>query len=163
MTVEIRQTITIVNFHLFQVQNFERLLRAIYAPQNFYCVHVDAKSSPTVISAVSAITSCFDNVFMVSKPVTVVYSAWPRVQADLNCMADLYNVSTEWKYFINLCGQDFPLKTNLEIVRMLQLLRGRNSLESEKMPGEKKWRVSKAHHIVDGEIKVWRFLRLKLM
>lgn len=26
-----------------KVQNFERLLRAIYAPQNIYCVHVDKK------------------------------------------------------------------------------------------------------------------------
>ncbi len=136
------------------MQNFERLLRAIYAPQNIYCVHVDKKSKDSVISAINGITSCFPNVFMVSEPVNVVYAAWPRVQADLNCMADLYNSSTKWKYFINLCGQDFPLKTNLEIVRMLRSLRGGNSLESEKMPVEKRWRFSNAHQIVDGQIQV---------
>lgn len=91
---------------------------------------------------------------MVSEAVNVVYAAWPRVQADLNCMADLYNASTKWKYFINLCGQDFPLKTNLEIVQMLRSMKGRNSLESEKMPEGKKWRVSNSYHIVDGQIKV---------
>ncbi|XP_073322878.1 beta-1,3-galactosyl-O-glycosyl-glycoprotein beta-1,6-N-acetylglucosaminyltransferase-like [Pagrus major] len=136
-----------------KVQNFERLLRAIYAPQNIYCVHVDKKSDISVFSAIMAITSCFPNVFMVSKSVSVVYAAWPRVQADLNCMADLYNASTTWKYFINLCGQDFPLKTNLEIVRMLRSLRGGNSLESEQMPEGKKWRVTNAHQIVDGQIQ----------
>lgn len=92
---------------------------------------------------------------MVSQAMNVVYAAWPRVQADLNCMTDLYNVSTKWKYFINLCGQDFPLKTNLEIVRMLRSLKGGNSLESEKMAGEKMWRVSNAHQIVDGQIQVF--------
>lgn len=107
-----------------------------------------------------AITSCFPNVFMVSQAVNVVYAGWPRVQADLNCMADLYNASTKWKYFINLCGQDFPLKTNLEIVRMLRLLRGGNSMESEKMPPQKQWRVSLAHQIVDGSIQVLPFLLL---
>uniref|UniRef100_A0A8C4EKF8 Beta-1,3-galactosyl-O-glycosyl-glycoprotein beta-1,6-N-acetylglucosaminyltransferase n=1 Tax=Dicentrarchus labrax TaxID=13489 RepID=A0A8C4EKF8_DICLA len=137
-----------------KVQNFERLLRAIYAPQNIYCVHVDNKSEASVFFAIQAITSCFENVFMVSQAVNVVYAAWPRVQADLNCMADLYNASTKWKYFINLCGQDFPLKTNLEIVRKLRSLKGANSLESETMAGEKKWRVSNVHQIVDGEIKV---------
>ncbi|XP_041793251.1 beta-1,3-galactosyl-O-glycosyl-glycoprotein beta-1,6-N-acetylglucosaminyltransferase-like [Chelmon rostratus] len=136
-----------------KVQNFERLLRAIYAPQNIYCVHVDKKSEASVFSAIRAITSCFPNVFMVSQAVDVVYAAWPRVQADLNCMADLYHANTKWKYFINLCGQDFPLKTNLEIVRLLRSLRGGNSLESEKMSERKKWRVSNVHQIVDGQIQ----------
>uniref|UniRef100_A0A8D0CZN4 Beta-1,3-galactosyl-O-glycosyl-glycoprotein beta-1,6-N-acetylglucosaminyltransferase n=1 Tax=Sander lucioperca TaxID=283035 RepID=A0A8D0CZN4_SANLU len=136
-----------------KVQTFERLLRAIYAPQNIYCVHVDKKSEASVFSAISAITSCFPNVFMVSKAVNVVYAAWPRVQADLNCMADLYNAKTKWKYFINLCGQDFPLKTNLEIVRALRSLKGGNSLESEKLPEEKQRRVSNVYQIVDGKIQ----------
>nr|XP_046243500.1 beta-1,3-galactosyl-O-glycosyl-glycoprotein beta-1,6-N-acetylglucosaminyltransferase-like [Scatophagus argus] len=136
-----------------KVQNFERLLRAIYAPQNIYCVHVDKKAKPSVFAAISGITSCFPNVFLVSRAVDVVYAAWPRVQADLNCMADLYNSSTKWKYFINLCGQDFPLKTNLEIVRMLHSLRGGNSLESEQIAGGKKWRMSKVHQIIDGKIQ----------
>lgn len=136
-----------------KVQNFERLLRAIYAPQNIYCVHVDKNSETSVFAAIMAITSCFPNVFMVRRPVSVVYAAWPRVQADLNCMADLYNISTEWKYFINVCGQDFPLKTNLEMVRMLRSLKGLNSMESEQMPAGKKWRVTNVHQIVNGHIQ----------
>lgn len=136
------------------MQNFERLLRAIYAPQNIYCVHVDKKSKPSFRSAILAIASCFPNVFMVSQPINVVYASWSRVQADINCMADLYNSSTKWKYFINVCGQDFPLKTNWEIVQMLHLLRGGNSMESEKMPQGKKWRVTIAHEVVDGVIQV---------
>lgn len=136
------------------MQNFERLLRAIYAPQNIYCVHVDKTAEASVLSAIRAITSCLPNTFIVSQAVDVVYSAWPRVQADLNCMADLYKATTKWKYFINLCGQDFPLKTNLEIVRMLRSLNGGNSLESEKLPAEKMWRVTNVHQIVDGQIQV---------
>lgn len=136
------------------MQNFERLLRAIYAPQNIYCVHVDKKSEHSVHSAIRAITSCFPNVFMVSQAVNVVYAGWTRVQADLNCMADLFNTSTKWKYFINLCGQDFPLKTNLEIVRLLNFLRGGNVIESEKISETKKWRVSNVYQTVNGTIQV---------
>ncbi|XP_047237369.1 beta-1,3-galactosyl-O-glycosyl-glycoprotein beta-1,6-N-acetylglucosaminyltransferase-like [Girardinichthys multiradiatus] len=136
-----------------KVQNFERLLRAIYAPQNIYCVHVDKKSQPSVQAAIESIVSCFPNVFMVSQAVSMVYAGWPRVQADLNCMADLYKASAEWKYFINLCGQDFPLKTNLEMVRMLRSLKGGNSMETEDMPAGKKWRITMVHKIVNGTIK----------
>lgn len=136
-----------------KVQNFERLLRAIYAPQNIYCVHIDKKADISVFSAISAIVSCFSNVFLVSRPVSVVYAAWPRVQADINCMADLYKADINWKYFINVCGQDFPLKTNLEIVRTLRSLKGGNSMESEKMPDGKRWRVTNVYQIVDGQIQ----------
>ncbi|XP_037337994.2 beta-1,3-galactosyl-O-glycosyl-glycoprotein beta-1,6-N-acetylglucosaminyltransferase-like [Pungitius pungitius] len=134
-----------------KVQNFERLLRAIYAPQNIYCVHVDKKSDASVYSAIGAITSCFPNVFTSTLWLTMVYAAWPRVQADINCMADLYNAKTKWKYFINLCGQDFPLKTNLEIVNALLSLRGDNSMESEQMPEGKKDRVTHTYKIVNGQ------------
>uniref|UniRef100_A0A8C5DEA4 Beta-1,3-galactosyl-O-glycosyl-glycoprotein beta-1,6-N-acetylglucosaminyltransferase-like n=1 Tax=Gouania willdenowi TaxID=441366 RepID=A0A8C5DEA4_GOUWI len=125
-----------------KVQNFERLLRAIYAPHNIYCIHVDQKSPVSVVSAIKAITSCFSNVFLAKRTENVTYASWSRVQADLNCMGELYNSSIKWKYFINLCGQDFPLKTNLEIVRMLRSFKGKNSLESEKMSEGKKGRVN---------------------
>ena len=35
----------------------------------------------------------------------------------------------KWKYFINLTGQEFPLKTNLELVRILTAYNGANDLE----------------------------------
>ena len=31
-----------------------------------------------------------------------------------------------WKYYINLTGQEFPLKTNLKIVEILQAMNGAN-------------------------------------
>lgn len=140
--------------NVLQVQNFERLLRAIYAPQNIYCVHVDTKSVSSFQAAVAGIVSCLPNVFLVSQPVRVIYAEWSWVQADLNCMADLYNSSSKWKYFINPCGQDFPLKTNLEIVRMLKSLWGYNSMDSKKMPERKLVRVRYVYQVVEGVIKV---------
>ncbi|XP_066500228.1 beta-1,3-galactosyl-O-glycosyl-glycoprotein beta-1,6-N-acetylglucosaminyltransferase-like [Hoplias malabaricus] len=136
-----------------KVQNFERLLRAIYAPQNFYCIHVDTKSPESTRKAIDAIVSCFDNVFVANKLVKVVYASWSRVQADLNCMKELYYLNKNWKYFINLCGQDFPMKTNLEIVRALKKLKGGNSMETEAMPLGKEYRWKKRHIVNDGIVQ----------
>ncbi|XP_053573538.1 beta-1,3-galactosyl-O-glycosyl-glycoprotein beta-1,6-N-acetylglucosaminyltransferase 3-like [Bombina bombina] len=122
------------------IEMFERLLRVIYMPQNVYCVHVDEKATDIFKKAVRAITSCFDNVFVASKLEKVVYASWSRVQADLNCMEDLLKSEVQWKYLINTCGTDFPLKTNKEIVQILKFLNGKNSMESEKPPVYKKWR-----------------------
>lgn len=136
-----------------KIQTFERLLRAVYAPQNLYCVHVDSKAPSTFLFAVQQIASCFDNVFIASRLESVVYASWSRVQADLNCMGDLYNHSAPWRYFVNLCGQDFPLKTNLEMVRKLRALQGKNSLETEKTPPFKEARWKKRYEVADGVIR----------
>ena len=39
-----------------------RLLRAIYRPQNYYCLHLDKKAPAEMHQIVDNLTSCFDNV-----------------------------------------------------------------------------------------------------
>ena len=70
---------------------FERLLRAIYHPQNIYCIHVDKKSSGELLEAVKKLSSCFPNVFVASKLIEVHYAHWSRVEADISCFEDLVN------------------------------------------------------------------------
>lgn len=135
-----------------KIEMLDRLLRAIYMPQNFYCIHVDKKSEDSFLAAVVGIASCFSNVFIASRLENVVYASWSRVQADLNCMHDLYSMNATWNYLINLCGMDFPIKTNLEIVRKLKLLMGKNNLETEKMPPNKKERWKKHYTVVNGKL-----------
>ncbi|CAO2595824.1 N-acetyllactosaminide beta-1,6-N-acetylglucosaminyl-transferase [Lemmus lemmus] len=105
---------------------FARLFRAIFMPQNIYCIHVDEKATPEFKGAVEQLVSCFPNAFMASKMEPVVYGGISRLQADLNCIKDLSTSKVRWKYAINTCGQDFPLKTNKEIVQYLKGLKGQN-------------------------------------
>ncbi|XP_068128644.1 beta-1,3-galactosyl-O-glycosyl-glycoprotein beta-1,6-N-acetylglucosaminyltransferase 3-like [Hyperolius riggenbachi] len=134
-----------------KIEMFERLLRSIYMPHNVYCVHIDEKSKAKFKEAVKSITMCFDNVFVASKLETVVYASWSRVQADLNCMEDMLESTVQWKYLLNTCGTDFPIKTNHEIVIALKSLNGKNSMESEKTPAQKmgRWLY---HHDVDKRV-----------
>jgi N-acetyllactosaminide beta-1,6-N-acetylglucosaminyltransferase len=105
---------------------FARLFRAIFMPQNIYCVHVDEKATAEFKGAVEQLVSCFPNAFLASKMEPVVYGGISRLQADLNCIKDLSTSEVPWKYAINTCGQDFPLKTNKEIVQYLKGLKGKN-------------------------------------
>lgn len=70
--------------------------------------------------------SCFPNAFLASKVEQVVYGGFSRLQADLNCMKDLVASKVPWKYVLNTCGQDFPLKTNKEIINHLKRFKGKN-------------------------------------
>lgn len=105
---------------------FERLFRAVYMPQNVYCVHVDQKAPRDFQAAVGRLLSCFPNAFLASRTESVVYGGISRLQADLHCLHDLVASKVAWKYVLNTCGQDFPMKTNLEIVRHLKGYRGQN-------------------------------------
>ncbi|XP_060228963.1 N-acetyllactosaminide beta-1,6-N-acetylglucosaminyl-transferase isoform X3 [Meriones unguiculatus] len=105
---------------------FARLFRAIFMPQNIYCVHVDEKATAEFKGAVEQLVSCFPNAFLASKMEPVVYGGISRLQADLNCIKDLVASEVPWKYVLNTCGQDFPLKTNKEIVQYLKGLKGKN-------------------------------------
>ncbi|XP_075069158.1 N-acetyllactosaminide beta-1,6-N-acetylglucosaminyl-transferase-like isoform X2 [Mixophyes fleayi] len=109
-----------------EFDTFERLFRAIYMPQNIYCIHVDEKASGAFLQAVADLVNCFPNAFLASKMEPVVYAGISRLQADLHCMRDLLESEVQWKYVINTCGQDFPLKTNKEIIQHLKSFKGKN-------------------------------------
>ncbi|VFV30844.1 PREDICTED: n-acetyllactosaminide [Lynx pardinus] len=115
--------IMVIHHHF---DTFARLFRAIYMPQNVYCVHVDEKATVEFKGAVEQLLSCFPNAFLASRMEPVVYGGISRLQADLNCVKDLAASKVPWRYAINTCGQDFPLKTNKEIVRYLKGFKGKN-------------------------------------
>ncbi|XP_041039101.1 beta-1,3-galactosyl-O-glycosyl-glycoprotein beta-1,6-N-acetylglucosaminyltransferase 7-like isoform X1 [Carcharodon carcharias] len=102
------------------LDTLEWLFRAIYTPQNIYCIHVDNKTSEGFRQGVQGLADCFHNVFLASRSEKVVYGGFSRLQADINCMEELVLSQVKWKYVINLCGQDYPLKTNRELVRFLR-------------------------------------------
>ncbi|XP_051875914.1 beta-1,3-galactosyl-O-glycosyl-glycoprotein beta-1,6-N-acetylglucosaminyltransferase 4-like isoform X2 [Pristis pectinata] len=123
----------------------ERLLKMIYMPQNIYCVHYDQKSSKSFKAALENLARCLPNVFIATKIELVHYTHISRLQADLNCLSDLLSSSVQWKYVINLCGQDLPLRSNLELVSELKKLNGANMLESVKPSAVKQERFM-FHH-----------------
>ncbi|XP_039252755.2 N-acetyllactosaminide beta-1,6-N-acetylglucosaminyl-transferase-like [Styela clava] len=114
-----------------QLNQLSMLLGAIYRTQNLYCIHVDAKSNQTLRNGVKLISQCFPNIFLSSKTERVIYASFSRLQADVNCMRDLLAVPKSmynWNHCINLCGQDFPVSTNYEIVQQLKALKGKNTV-----------------------------------
>lgn len=102
------------------LEMFVRLLRAIYAPHNIYCIHIDAKAPEDYKISVARLAKCFPNVFLASVSEIVIYGGFSRLKADINCMEDLVRSPVKWQRVINLCGQDFPVKSNLELVRYMR-------------------------------------------
>ena len=136
---------------------FERLLRAIYRPQNSYCVHIDKKSTDIFQKAVQAIVKCFENVFIATKLEIVVYAGYSRLQADINCMKDQLASTIRWRYLLNIAATSFPLKTNAEMVKILKIYNGANDIRAAGFSWSSylKWRWEKEWYERKTKRKYW--------
>ena len=115
------------------IEQAERLLRLLYMPQNLYCIHIDISAPSIYHKAWQSITKCFPNVFIASKLANVEWGRMSVVEAYMNCMQDyVRKYRGKWKYNINLTGQELPLKTNYQIVRILKLANGTNLINGER-------------------------------
>ena len=133
------------------LEQAEQLLRTIYRPHNVYCIHVDKKVDDAVFRVIKSIASCFPNVIL-SDRINFVYGGFDAVRAELRTMVCALESSVQWKYYLNLAGQEFPLKTNLEMVRILRLLNGTNDIESFPMPQGHRDRYDVEHVVSNGKV-----------
>lgn len=111
------------------VWQVERLLRSVYRPHHLYCVHVDKKSDQSVFAAITHIARCFPNVFVASERIDVGWCESTQLDAELSCMRELLQWKSKWSWFINLTGQEFPLRSMWQLTRILRALNGTNSIE----------------------------------
>ncbi|XP_070180564.1 N-acetyllactosaminide beta-1,6-N-acetylglucosaminyl-transferase-like [Littorina saxatilis] len=118
----------------------ERLLRAIYRPHNVYCIHVDLKSDLDFRTSIELMASCLQNVFVSPVSVDVVWARFTNVEPEILCMRHSWRQNVKWRYFINLTGQEFPLKTNKELVRILKAYHGANDVGGIRDPPIFRWR-----------------------
>lgn len=110
-------------------EQVERQLRALWRPNNIFCIHVDKSSSKVFHDAINGISSCFENVHVVYPSIDVVYAGFTRLLADIKCMEILLERKSNWKYLINTAGTAFPLLTNLEMTKVLRVYNGANDIE----------------------------------
>ncbi len=103
-------------------EQVERLLHAIYVPQNAYCIYIDSSATPEFYNAIISIQRCFQNVILASKSEHIVHSGISRLKAELQCIRDLILTDIPWKYIMNIHENDFPLTINAEIVASLNFL-----------------------------------------
>jgi Core-2/I-Branching enzyme len=95
--------------HRFPKQ-FKRLFRAIYAPGNQYVVHIDKSSGSAIAADLAAFLKPYQGVALLD-PQDALWGGYSLVDAELRGMARLLEMDDSWTHFINLSGQDFPLKT----------------------------------------------------
>ena len=93
---------------------FKRLFRAIFHPANYYLVHVDKRAGVGLQTEIQDFLSSFANASLL-KSQSILWGGYSMVDAELRGIEELLKISSEWEFFINLSGQDFPLKSQTHI------------------------------------------------
>ncbi|UTX50148.1 beta-1,6-N-acetylglucosaminyltransferase [Chryseobacterium sp. MA9] len=106
---------------------FKEMFKKIYTRDQFYLIHIDRKAKPDFIEEIQLYAVQFPNVYILDS-LNIVSGGFNMVQAELNAMEFLLNVSKEWDYFINLSGEDYPLKSQNIIRQFLSTHKDRNYL-----------------------------------
>uniref|UniRef100_A0A915KTC6 Uncharacterized protein n=1 Tax=Romanomermis culicivorax TaxID=13658 RepID=A0A915KTC6_ROMCU len=101
-----------------------RLFRAIYHPQNVYCVNWDKKSADVYKKTMENMASCFDNVFYPKEHRNIYWCHNSILRATMDCMEILHKSKRKWRYVQIVSWNDFPLKSNLELVQIFKELNG---------------------------------------
>ncbi|XP_050409404.1 beta-1,3-galactosyl-O-glycosyl-glycoprotein beta-1,6-N-acetylglucosaminyltransferase [Patella vulgata] len=140
-----------IKMHTSPIQA-EQLLRVIYRSHNFYCIHVDKKAADWIFKTMERISRCFDNVHVLVRRENVVYASYGVIAAELKCMKASMNAGIKWKYYLNLSGQEFPLRTNFEIVKILKYFNGANDIETFDLPRSQEWRYNVKHRILEDKM-----------
>ncbi len=101
-------------------EQFKRLFHAIYHPLNHYLVHVDKSSGTEILNDISLFLVDYPNADILEAE-NALWGGYSLVNIELRGMAKLLKINKSWSHFINLSGQDFPLKTQSYIRNFLSI------------------------------------------
>jgi len=109
-------------------EQFKRLFKAIYDRRNHYLVHVDKNAGPALDGDIRAFIAPYANAEVLEGK-KALWGGYSLVDAELRGMERLLRMSAKWTHFINLSGQDFPLKSQADIMTRLALNPGREFIK----------------------------------
>jgi hypothetical protein len=97
---------------------FHWLYSAISNDADLLLLHVDRNAPEDIRAKYSAIASGRSNVIeLPGRP--VVWGGWSQVSAELAAIRFALQADRNWKYFINLSGQDYPIQSLATIRQVL--------------------------------------------
>lgn len=109
-------------------QQFKRLFKAIYDPKNHYLIHMDKRADKNLHQEITSFLADFPNSHIL-KSQFVVWGGYSMVEAELRGMKKLLKLNAKWEFFINLSGQDFPLKSQFAIKHFLKQNTGKSFIK----------------------------------
>jgi hypothetical protein len=127
-----------------KLEQFRYLLDAIYSTHDMFLIHIDRGSPSVFHRAVQACVGGFSNVgFLSSRP--VAWGGWSVIAPELRAIEFFLKASRDWSYYINLSGQDYPIKPREVIRDTLKAAWPRNFVEVETFAEKRAYQPDDPH------------------
>lgn len=104
-------------------EQMRRLLRAVWHPENLYVLHYDKRSARAEHAVVARLPEEFPNVRILPCR-AVFWGRFSQVAVQIKALKLAVQSAAAWTHFINLTGQDFPLRPQSEILSILSAAAG---------------------------------------
>jgi hypothetical protein len=86
------------------------IINAIYSHEDSFIIHIDKNFDLTFVEQVKRYVGKRSNVkYLPSR--RVLRFGWSMVETELRAIRALISSKDEWSYFINVSGQDYPIKS----------------------------------------------------
>ena len=126
----------------------EVFLSLYFRPNNFHCIHVDAKASENIKNAVSRLVNCYSKIIQKGKiwvipeneSIPINYGDHTILDADIKCLTRLLDIKKNgkilWRYSLSVAGSELPIKSYWRFHNRISTTLGEHesSVESEPMP-----------------------------
>lgn len=135
---------------------FKRLFKSIYHEKNYYIIHIDKRASRKIFDEINLFLGDYGNASILESK-EAIWGGYSLVDAQLRGIENLVTSGGTWDYFINLSGQDFPLKSQEFIMGYLS---GFDCCEFIKVVNQNLIRPETMHRIkdyveeIDGELVI---------
>uniref|UniRef100_A0A0N5AC40 L protein n=1 Tax=Syphacia muris TaxID=451379 RepID=A0A0N5AC40_9BILA len=105
----------------------ELILNLLYSTTNVFCYSIDKKATKIFKEQMRNLSSCFTNVYVDPTEYDVNSSEKNTNQAHLSCMK-LLKDKYHWDYVTTMQNHDIPIRTNAEMIEIMSILNGSNSI-----------------------------------
>ncbi|CEF66569.1 Glycosyl transferase, family 14-containing protein [Strongyloides ratti] len=110
------------NYYQLELQ-----LSLSYSIYNHYCFIIDSKAKKLFNKQLIKLGSCFENVYIMKKVLPFDSNGRNYANGHLECLQ--YLISKKWNYVFLLQNHDFPLKTNLQLIKILKIYNGASDFQ----------------------------------
>jgi hypothetical protein len=107
---------------------FKWIINAIYTPDDYFIIHIDKTAMQSFREQVNHYVGNLANVKYLI-PHRMIRFGWSIVETELRAIRELASSEHEWKYLINVSGQDYPIKSISTIKAKLTAEWPRNFIE----------------------------------
>ncbi len=85
------------------------MFRAIYHENDYFLIHIDKRAGTDLYSDIQNFLRDYPNAYLLESQ-SVVWGGYSMVSAELRGIEKLLELNLNWDFYINLSGQDFPIK-----------------------------------------------------